>query len=248
MQASDFRVIEHGRSFDAFLPTGAPPQAGSPVRILVPGNISFAKGAELIRAMAALDGGRRVEFHILGDHGALQAMPGLILHGRYTRDAFLGRVAEIAPHLGAVFSIWPETYCHTLTELWASGLPVFALDTGAVGERIHAHGAGWLTTSQDPAELLEIILAAVTDEADFVEKLAQVRAWQTGHGTERDLWSMAADYDVLYQDVIQRRLVFLGGAKTSVEIEEIMWANDDYNTPLEEQISGIKPFVRMSAG
>ena len=247
MQASDFRVIEHGRSFDAFLPTGAPPQAGSPVRILVPGNISFAKGAELIRAMAALDGGRRVEFHILGDHGALQAMPGLILHGRYTRDAFLGRVAEIAPHLGAVFSIWPETYCHTLTELWASGLPVFALDTGAVGERIHAHGAGWLTTSQEPAELLEIILAAVTDEADFGEKLAQVRAWQEGHGTERDLRAMAADYDVLYRDVIKRRLVFSGHSKKSVESEDIIWTNDDYNANPEEQLSGGKPLISMSA-
>ncbi|MDW8398707.1 MAG: hypothetical protein RMK90_09100 [Acetobacteraceae bacterium] len=202
---ADLRLIPHGRSFTAFAPPGAPPDPAGPLRVLVPGNIGVAKGAELIRAMAALDGGRRVEFHVLGDGGALSPAPGLVLHGRYERDDFAARAAAIAPHIGAVLSIWPETWCHTLTELWAAGLPVFALDIGAVGERIRAHGGGWLSRARDPAALLEELAAVAADAPGFAARLREVRAWQQGEGLLRDADAMALDYDRLYREVAHRR-------------------------------------------
>lgn len=202
---ADLRLIPHGRSFGAFAPPGPRPDAGSPLRVLVPGNIGAAKGAEIVRAMAALDGGRRVEFHLLGDAGTLEPAPGLVLHGRYERDDFAARAAAIAPHLGAVLSIWPETWCHTLTELWAAGLPVFALDLGAVGERIRAHGGGWLSAARDPAALLEELLAIAADAPGFAARQREVRAWQQGEGLLRDAEAMALDYDRLYREVIHRR-------------------------------------------
>src|SRR3546814_14202891 len=68
----------------------------------------------------------------------------VIDHGPYQREQFAERVAAIQPHVAAILSICPETWCHTLTECWACGLPVFALDIGAVGERIRDPGGGWL--------------------------------------------------------------------------------------------------------
>ena len=41
-------------------------------------------------------------------------------------------------------SIWPETYSYTLTETISSGVPVLALDIGAVAERIQQHKFGWV--------------------------------------------------------------------------------------------------------
>lgn len=202
---ADLRVIPHGRSFPAFLAPGLPPDSASPLRVVVPGNIGAAKGAELLRAMAELDGGRRVEFHLLGDAGGLSPAPGLVLHGRYEREEFAARVSAIAPHLGAVLSIWPETWCHTLTELWAAGLPVFALDLGAVGERIRAHGGGWLSAERDPAALLASLAAIAADAQGFAERLREVRAWQEGEGLLRDADAMALDYDLLYREVAHRR-------------------------------------------
>ncbi len=204
------RVIPHGRSFPTFARPCVPDAQGGSLRVLVPGNLSTAKGAEILRGMAAADGGRRLEFHVLGDPGMLEPGPGLVLHGRYRREEFGARAEEIAPHLGAILSVWPETYCHTLTELWAAGLPVFALDGGAVGERIRAHGGGWLSASRDPRELLASLLAAITDPAGFARRLDEVRRWQLGAGAARDTHAMAADFDLLYREVAHARLAFAG--------------------------------------
>ncbi|WP_159997290.1 glycosyltransferase [Roseomonas sp. 18066] len=207
----DFRVLAHGRSFESFLapaPRAAAPADGV-ARILVPGNISAAKGARLIEAMVALDQGRRLEFHILGDAGALREAPGLMLHGRYARDEFLDRVETLDVQFGAVLSIWPETYCHTLTELWAAGLPVFALDLGAVGERIRAQGGGWLFETREPSALLEAVLTAAADLAGVDRRLEELRSWQASEAAgARNIRAMARDYDLLYREVAHRRLAF----------------------------------------
>jgi hypothetical protein len=175
---------------------------------LVPGNISAAKGAKLLREMVAVDGGHRVEFHVLGDPGDLEAMPGLVLHGRYARDRFLEHAAAIGADIGAVLSVWPETYSHTVTELWAAGLPVFGLDLGAVGERIRASGGGWLTAYRDAASILEALAALDPWGPEIEERRAAVRAWQDGIGIARDVHAMAFDYDVLYREVAHRQRAF----------------------------------------
>jgi GT2 family glycosyltransferase/glycosyltransferase involved in cell wall biosynthesis len=206
MAQRDFRVIRHGRSFGMFQRPEQKPRHNRPLRILVPGNISAAKGAALIKSIADLDEGQQVEFHILGDAGTLRQQPGLVIHGRYVRENFVERVQEIAPDIGAVLSIWPETYCHTLTELWASGLPVFALDFGAVGERIRAHGGGWLSSCQDATELLAELIALASEQDGFARRLHEVSIWQQGEGLLRDVNAMAADYDRLYRELAHRRL------------------------------------------
>ncbi|MDQ1079562.1 glycosyltransferase [Pseudoroseomonas cervicalis] len=212
LAAHDWRVLPHGRDFAEFLPPAATAPGAGPLRILVPGNISPAKGGDLVRRMAELDGGARLEFHILGDHGWLQPMPGLVLHGRYRREDFLDHVRRIGAQLGAVFSVWPETYCHTLTEMWAAGLPVLALDLGAVGERIRRHGGGWLFPPQPAETLLAAILDSLAGPETVGARLREVRAWQEGEGSSRSNAAMAADYDRLYRDVWARRRSFAAAA------------------------------------
>ena len=46
-----------------------------------------------------------------------------IYHGIYKREDFCKIVNKIKPSFIGIFSIWPETYCHTLSEaivLWNS--------------------------------------------------------------------------------------------------------------------------------
>jgi len=209
-----FEVIPHGRTFTDF-GIAAPWQPGMPLKILVPGNLSAAKGSILIEAVAEIDGGRTFEFHVLGDSGHMTACPGLVLHGRYQRDAFAARVAEIAPHLGAIFSIWAETYCHTLTELWAAGLPVVGFDIGAVGDRIKESGAGWLHHVGIPAADLAQWLAhlATLPDAIHAARMATVH-WQDTVGRHYDTSAMADRYGALYAQVAKNRRVF-----TDLQIE-----------------------------
>lgn len=204
-----FRVIPHGRDFPELASVRGGSLAGRPLRVLLPGHLDLAKGLGLIRAMAALDQGRTVEFHILGTAEGVASAPGLTVHGAYPREEFAARARAIAPDIGAVLSRWPETHSHTLTELWAAGLPVLGLDVGAVGERIRAHGGGWLLPPDAaPATLLGRLVALARDPAGLSRRRLEVRAWQQGEGAARDTAAMAADYDRLYRELRDRRLAF----------------------------------------
>ncbi len=209
----DFRVIPHARDFPRMETLAALPNGADKLRVLVPGNISAAKGADLIVAIAALDSAHEVEFHILGDPGRVPAGPGVIHHGRYARGEFADAVRRIGPHVGAILSIWPETYSHTLTEMWAAGLPVVALDTGAVGERIAETGAGWLfPPDAGPQALLDALRAIRADGRGQRARAARVADWQMGAGHRYDTPAMAAHYDRLYREILRRRLAFAGAA------------------------------------
>ncbi|MDB5413561.1 MAG: hypothetical protein JWR10_1896 [Rubritepida sp.] len=234
---SDFRIIPHGRDFAAMSSAPAASLAGRALRVLVPGHIDAAKGLGLIRAMAALDQGRRVEFHMLGTAEGVESSPGLTLHGPYSREDFASRVRAIAPDLGAVLSLWPETHSHTLTELWAAGLSVLGLDLGAVGERIRAQGAGWLMPADSSPEAVLDLLAGL-GPAGFSRRRLEVRAWQNGEGAARDTAAMAADYDRLYRELGRRRLAFGQGAELAI------WLRLD----LREDAAAIPPAVDNLAG
>jgi GT2 family glycosyltransferase len=198
----NFAVIPHGRDLAMTPPKVRAP--GSPLRILVPGNISDPKGARVIRAIAEMDAGRRFEFHLLGKT-TLKPQRGVVLHGDYARSDFADIVEQIAPFIGAVLSIWPETYCHTLTEMWAAGLPVVGFDIGAVGERLRKHGGGWLVNDFTPASVARRLEAIAADKEEYTRQLSQVRTWQKAHGSVNTTARMAAAYDGVYRRVLARR-------------------------------------------
>jgi hypothetical protein len=193
----------------------AEPTLEEPLRVLVPGNISAAKGGALIASIAELDTDRDIEFHVLGavDATLREPRPGVVLHGRYERDGFADHVRAIEPHLGAVLSIWPETYCHTLTECWAAGLPVLGTRLGAVAERIGEHGGGWLVAHDaDPAEILALLQALKRDAAKLRAQRDAVRAWQAQTGRHHDAAAMATAYDLLYRGLLEARRSFAAAA------------------------------------
>lgn len=198
---SRLKVIPHGRTFPRFTrPT--PPPPGAPFRVLVAGALSRAKGSALVSAAARELRREGVEFHLLGyaDDGLDRSV--VTLHGGYQRDQFLDRVAEIAPTIGLLPSLWPETYCHVLTEMWAAGLPVLAYDIGAVGERIHARGGGWLFDQPDVALLCNAIRFLRDHRTEIEGRLAEVAAWQAGEGTHQTDVAMAQAYADLYAQVL----------------------------------------------
>ena len=203
-----FPVIEHGRDIGA-AQLAAEPAPGETLRVLVPGNIGVPKGSLVLQGLDRLDRARaragskrRYEFHILGNTNIAER-GGMVFHGPYEREGFAGHAARIRPHFGMILSIWPETYCHTLTELWSCGVPVIAFDFGAVGERIRAHGGGWLVSGasdadRDPAAVLAALdrVAAASDRAD---RIADILRWQEEAGAEATTRRMADAYADTYR-------------------------------------------------
>jgi O-antigen biosynthesis protein len=196
LAAAPFHVIEHGRDLQAAA-VAVPPRPGAPVRILVPGNLDEHKGTGVLRELKRLDTGGRLDLHFLGTTDPVAAEFGTH-HGTYRREDFAERAAETQPAFVAILSPWGETYCHTLTEAWAAGIPVLCADEGALRERVLERGGGVLLDVTDPAGVLAEILRVADDEARYATLHEQARAQRFRTARE-----MSDDYHELYQAALR---------------------------------------------
>lgn len=201
-----FHIIEHGRDLSTpdVIDVDFKISDEKPIRILIPGNINLSKGAKFIKELKSLDKNNHLELHFMGDvYGQYDFNKMGVVHSPYNRSEFTDMVRKINPHFIGIFSIWPETYCHTLTEAWSSGVPVIGIDLGAVGERIKKNGGGFLL-SQDPKEVYAQILSISEDDVEY-EKEAKAVANITFKSTKQ----MAQDYMEIYDKNEKQTILFI---------------------------------------
>jgi glycosyltransferase involved in cell wall biosynthesis len=214
-RSQDFHVIPHGRDFDHFLAPARAPRRREPLRALVAGNITESKGLDTLLEMLRLDEDEHIELHVIGTgRESLIKHPRVRNHGAYARKDFDKLVAKIKPHVGLVLSIWPETFCHTLTECWAAGVPVVGSNLGAVGERIRESGIGWAVDPHDAAGILALLQRIRKGDEDWSEQVQALGHWRQTAG-EFDVAKMAERYLDVYAEVTQRyrRLLPSGGRR-----------------------------------
>jgi hypothetical protein len=78
------------------------------------------KAARFLCKLEQVDAEKRLEFLLMN---VVREFSDLgVNHGPYDRGKFKDRVQEVRISTG-IFLIWSETYCHTLTEAWAAGVP-----------------------------------------------------------------------------------------------------------------------------
>ena len=201
LKTKPFEVIAHGRDFDRFGHAAIEPKQDATLKIVFPGILTQAKGVEVIAELAAIAPEGFLEIHIVGNVAPSVVFPdNVILHGVYKRDGLLDKLIEIKPNIGGVLSLWPETWCHTLTELWACGVPVIGFDIGAVGERIKETGGGWLISEFTAHAVLEK-LVQLRQDSDWRDKQQRVDHWQKNEGKLLNCQSMAEKYLSFYRQV-----------------------------------------------
>ena len=203
IESERLHVIPHGRNFNRFTSQQHLPDGHGPIRILVPGNIDKAKGLDLLAGILKEDRLQQFEFHILGNVNK-SALSGKIpsrmhLHGSYDRHEFAKKVSNIAPAIGVVLSIWDETYCHTLTEMWSVGLPVAVLDFPTLRNRVTESGAGWVLEDMEVDALLRALTQITADPEQLREKGAAAARWQMHRGAAQSTRQMAANYLDVYR-------------------------------------------------
>lgn len=214
IDANKFSVIPHGRDFPSFNIPKTLDSKPEKIKILVPGNIDRAKGGNYILDLIRHDKKALLEFHILGAIDEqfqldIEKAPAgrIVAHGTYKRDDFVQHVIKISPHVGAVFSIWDETWCHTLTEIWASGLPALVLNYPTVGGRVKAAQAGWVLDRENTSHAFKIISKYVVKEHS--QKLKAVQKWQESEGLFRNVRWMASQYHLVYSSSKESRPPYL---------------------------------------
>jgi GT2 family glycosyltransferase len=203
-----FAIIPHGRDFVKFGCAGTRPKPRAPIRVLASGNLTISKGALVLAEIAELDRERRLEIHTMGDVDPVLHRDDLIHHGPYERDRCVELVERIRPTFGLILSLWPETYCHTLTELWAAGVPVVAFDIGTVADRIRVSGGGLLVRNRTAIAVYSAILDATSDAQIYNALEDNVRNWQRHEGSTNSTSAMAAAYSELYSIVLDKHRPF----------------------------------------
>jgi GT2 family glycosyltransferase len=194
-----FHLIEHGRDMDAYQWVSEPPTAGQPVRLVIFGALGPNKGITLVGEMLKMNGRDAVSIHvdILGDTNLPfdpDDFDSCDYHGGYERDQLPGLLASLRPSLALIPSIWPETFCHALTEAWAAGLPVLGSNLGAVGERIARLGGGWVLDPRDPTAWMSKIGEIARSPEEYERRRTEIRAHP-----RRTVADMAQDYLRLYR-------------------------------------------------
>jgi glycosyltransferase involved in cell wall biosynthesis len=97
-------------------------------------------------------------------------------------------------------SIWEESFCYTLSEAMAHGVPVIASDAGALSERVVQGRNGYLFTVGDVDALVEIIEKLQRDPQHLREMKEYCR--NNTPASRADMWEI---YRTLYDDLLNER-------------------------------------------
>jgi len=140
-----------------------PPVEGERIRVAVIGGISRDKGGDLLLACAesARQTGLPLSFEVIGslsDGSRARSLETLTIHGAYRREDLPELLRRIPCHLAVFLSIWPETYCYTLSEALDAGLFPVVTDLGAPARRVRALGWGAVIPSGASPEVINRLL------------------------------------------------------------------------------------------
>ena len=141
------------------------------VRVLVAGAIGLHKGFHVLLACArdARKRGLDLTFVVAGttiDDQRLMDTGRVFVTGPYQPDEAVALIRAQNATLALLPSIWPETWCLGLTELWRAGLRVAAFDIGAPAERINRTGRGFLLPlGFQPAAINDALLNAAKERS-----------------------------------------------------------------------------------
>lgn len=187
---ASFVTIAHGYGDPPRRCPTAEPGRGERLRVIVLGQLSVAKGSELLRgALGALT--RFADIYLIGCRELGEVFkfePHFHVLSSYEIGDLPMHVANINPHVGLLMSIVPETFSYALSELMMLGVPVAATRVGSFAERIR-HGENGYLYEPDVASLIGALGAIETDRDSLSRIRKNLQEWQPRKAEE-----MVADY------------------------------------------------------
>jgi glycosyltransferase involved in cell wall biosynthesis/spore maturation protein CgeB len=158
-------------------PINKQPRSSNPVLVAIIGNLAKNKGGDIVVHTLNQMRNDPIEFHIYGTVtepymtilGHLK-LPNLCIHGEFQPGSIIEKLTTMS--LSLHLSIWPETYCITLSEAWRSGLVPIVSDIGAIGERV-TDGVNGFKVPMGEAGAVVDILRQLLAQPELIENVRQ---------------------------------------------------------------------------
>jgi glycosyltransferase involved in cell wall biosynthesis len=128
-------------------------------------------------------------------------VPGrCFVHGPYVDSELPGLMTAYGVNIALFPNRMPESFSYTLSEVWASGIPVIVPEEGALGERVSRYDGGWILparfTAGDAVQLLQRLFAPA-GSAERARVKSQIDPLDPGRIPTLD--SMTRDIDSIYE-------------------------------------------------
>ncbi|MGS0895078.1 glycosyltransferase family protein [Burkholderia stagnalis] len=217
-------------------------RAPRPLKIALLGNITFQKGGDVLARALPLLASAPVEFHIFGridpQYDWLSDRnkhKNVIVHGVYDVDQLPDALQDCQVSLHA--SIWPETYCLTLSEAWQLGLVPIVTDIGALGERVTHMVNGIKIKANNEGALIDAI-QTLANSPDLLETLRSGITEETYSQLSRHVELLRAEYLALLDDT--PRALMMGVPLTHTPIRElgVVLASPNWQLGTGSQVAG----------
>ena len=170
------------------------------------GGMVEAKGSKIATELIK-NSSDDINWYIMGNIGdeelANLKADNLYKTGGYEKDNLKKLLDRYQIDLVCVLSVWPETFCYTISESLICGVPVLATDIGAMGERMRVNQCGWLVESDASyADIFKKIKEIRKNKGDYkkVKELAE-------NYVEKTLFDMVDEYRLIYNQVIINKLI-----------------------------------------
>ena len=169
-------------------------------RIAFLGGLNRAKGSGIAYELIT-ESGSKYDWYIIGGVGdaklAALEKKNLFKTDWYKRENVISILRENEIDLVCIMSVWPETFCYTVSEAQLAGVPLLVTDLGAQGDRVRADKTGW-TVSKDAsaAEILSVLDGIFADEEGYARVKEATESF--GH---KSIGGMCLDYAALYDSI-----------------------------------------------
>ena len=148
----------------------------SSLRVAFLGYSAPHKGSALVQRLVKACSADSIMFISMGDIGkAAEGGENIVFTGQYSREEVTNLLKQYLVDVVIVPSLWPETYCYTLSEAWLAGVPAIVGPLGAQAERVAETGAGLVVPDYRVQTFVDALHELMNNE-DRLTKLKQAAA------------------------------------------------------------------------
>lgn len=170
------------------------------LRVAFIGGLSVAKGSRQIYDIIQRDIAG-IDWYIFGgiDDERLQKLKkkNLTWTNFYQRDDLPAYLDLHKIDVIVILSLWPETFCYTLSEAVAYKRPVIVTGVGALGDRTKAMNCGWVVPLDSIEQSVIDILKELKEKPDEYKKKCEI----VNNLELRSLLQMNEEYLALYKSM-----------------------------------------------